>query len=91
MGTANPEAILRRFTRNNCKHPTYQALAELGKAVKTIFLCNYLVSEPFRIEINEVSINNQNLPPFNIQKFPVKIIKELYLICLIELIEDLQC
>lgn len=53
LGTAKPEAILRRFTRNNCKHPTYQALAELGKAVKTVFLCNYLVSEPLRIEINE--------------------------------------
>ncbi len=53
LGTAEPEAILRRFTRNNRKHPTYQALAELGKAVKTIFLCQYLASEPLRIEINE--------------------------------------
>ncbi len=53
LGTAEPEAILRRFTRNNRTHPTYQALAELGKAVKTIFLCNYLASEPLRIEINE--------------------------------------
>jgi TnpA family transposase len=38
LGTAEPESILRRFTRNNLKHPTYQALAELGKAVKTVFL-----------------------------------------------------
>jgi len=53
LGTAEPEAILRRFTRNNRKHPTYQALAELGKAVKTIFLCQYLGSEALRIEINE--------------------------------------
>ena len=53
LGTAEPEAILRRFTRNNRKHPTYLALAELGKAVKTIFLCQYLLSEPLRIEINE--------------------------------------
>ena len=53
LGTAEPEAILRRFTRNNRKHPTYQALAELGKAVKTMFLCQYLSSEPLRIEINE--------------------------------------
>ena len=37
VGTAEPEAILRRFTRNNIQHPTYQALAELGRAVKTIF------------------------------------------------------
>jgi hypothetical protein len=38
LGTAETEAILRRFTRNNLQHPTYRALAELGKAVKTIFL-----------------------------------------------------
>jgi TnpA family transposase len=39
LGTAEPEAILRRFTRDSVKHPTYQALAELGKVLKTIFLC----------------------------------------------------
>ena len=53
VGTAEPEAILRRFTRNNIQHPTYQALAELGRAVKTIFLCQYLSSEPLRREIHE--------------------------------------
>jgi TnpA family transposase len=53
LGTAEPEAILRRFTRNNLKHPTYQALSELGKAVKTVFLCRYLASEGLRQEINE--------------------------------------
>ncbi|HEY9608095.1 MAG TPA: Tn3 family transposase, partial [Allocoleopsis sp.] len=37
LGTADPEAILRRFTRANVKHPTYQALGELGKVIKTIF------------------------------------------------------
>jgi TnpA family transposase len=45
LGTADPEAILRRFTRNNATHPTYLALAELGKAIKTIFLCRYLHDE----------------------------------------------
>ena len=53
LGTAEPESILRRFTRDNLKHPTYQALLELGKAVKTIFLCRYLHSEALRCEINE--------------------------------------
>lgn len=38
LGTAETEAILKRFTRNNLKHPTYQALVELGKVIKTIFL-----------------------------------------------------
>jgi TnpA family transposase len=53
LGTAETEAILRRFTRNNIQHPTYKAFAELGKAVKTIFLCRYLHSEELRREINE--------------------------------------
>jgi TnpA family transposase len=51
--TADPEAILQRFTRNNIQHPTYKALAELGKAAKTLFLCRYLASEPLRREIHE--------------------------------------
>lgn len=53
LGTADAEAILRRFTRNNVQHPTYKAFAELGKAVKTIFLCRYLHSEALRREIHE--------------------------------------
>jgi TnpA family transposase len=52
VGTAESEAILRRFTRNNAQHPTYKALIELGKAIKTIFLCRYLHDESLRIEIN---------------------------------------
>lgn len=51
--TADPEAILRRFTRSNVQHPTYRALAELGKAMKTVFLCRYLRDEKLRREINE--------------------------------------
>jgi TnpA family transposase len=53
LGTADAETILRRFTRGNLQHPTYRALAELGKAVKTIFLCRYLHSEALRREIHE--------------------------------------
>jgi len=53
LGTADTEAILRRFTRNNVQHPTYKALAELGKAIKTIFLCRYLHSRDLRREIHE--------------------------------------
>ena len=53
LGTAETETVLRRFTRNNVQHPTYKAFAELGKVVKTIFLCRYLDSEGLRREINE--------------------------------------
>ena len=51
LGTAETESILRRFTRNNVQHPTYKAFAELGKAVKTIFLCRYLHSKELRREM----------------------------------------
>ncbi|MDP8962643.1 MAG: Tn3 family transposase, partial [Cyanobacteriota bacterium] len=53
LGTAETEVILKRFNRSNLIHPTYQALAELGKAVKTIFLCEYLQKEELRQEIHE--------------------------------------
>lgn len=52
-GTAETESILRRFTRTNLQHPTYQALSKLGCAVKTIFLCEYLSSGQTRREIHE--------------------------------------
>lgn len=53
VGSAEPEAILRRFTRENVQHPTYKAQAELGKVIKTIFLCQYLHAEELRREIHE--------------------------------------
>jgi TnpA family transposase len=52
-GTTDAESILRRFTRNNLRHPTYKALSELGKACRTIFLCRYLRLPELRREINE--------------------------------------
>lgn len=52
LGTAETEAVLKRFTRNS-GHPTYRALSELGKVLKTIFLCEYLSSEEVQREIHE--------------------------------------
>jgi TnpA family transposase len=45
LGAAETEAILRRFTRTNVQHPTYKALAELGKAIKWP-LVTRLLGEP---------------------------------------------
>jgi hypothetical protein len=59
LGTAQTEAILRRLTRNNVQHPKYKALAELGRAVKTIFLCRYLHSEAYVFEAAAVA----QIPP----------------------------
>lgn len=53
LGTADAETILRRFTRSNVQHPTYKALCELGKALKTTFICEYLRLESLRREIHE--------------------------------------
>jgi TnpA family transposase len=51
--TAPAEAILKRFNSFNRSHPTYKALAEVGKAEKTIFLCDYLVSRDLQYEVND--------------------------------------
>lgn len=52
-GATEPEVIVRQFGKDNEKNPTYQALIEIGRAVKTIFICRYLQEESLRIEINE--------------------------------------
>ena len=56
MGTATPEVILKRFNSYNVTHPTYKALAELGKVEKTIYLCEYLSSLELRHEV-EAGLN----------------------------------
>ena len=53
LGTAAAADILRRFTRANLQHPTYKALVELGKALRTAFLCRYLHRMELRREIHE--------------------------------------
>jgi len=52
QGTASTEAILRRFTRS-ASHPTYQAMLEVGRAQRTIFVARYLRSRELQREIPE--------------------------------------
>ena len=52
MGLVEADVFVKRFSNDNYKHPVYKALCEIGKASKTIFLCNYLQQESLRIEIN---------------------------------------
>lgn len=53
VGTVEPDVLIKKFSHDNYNHPVYKALMEIGKAVKTIFLCRYLSSKELRIEINE--------------------------------------
>jgi TnpA family transposase len=52
-GTASTESILRRYNSYNVAHPTYKALAELGKVEKAIFLCDYLPTREIQREVHE--------------------------------------
>jgi len=64
LGTAHSEAILRRFTRSNVQHPTYKALTELGKVVKTVFCAGICTSQLFgaRSTRGSTSSNNGTVP-----------------------------
>jgi len=53
LGIIEPSVLVKRFSKDNYNHPIYRALLEIGKANKSIFLCEYLESEELRIEISE--------------------------------------
>jgi TnpA family transposase len=44
---------LRRFTKANAVHPAYQAMAEVGRAQRTIFIARYLRDRDLQREIGE--------------------------------------
>lgn len=53
LGTAEPEVLLKRFMSDNTQSPLYKAILELGRAVRTIYVCRYLSSKELRIEVEE--------------------------------------
>jgi TnpA family transposase len=53
LGIVEPDVMVKRFSNDNYEHPVYKVFTEVGKASKTIFLCNYIQSEELRIEIHE--------------------------------------
>ncbi|MEU5286241.1 Tn3 family transposase [Streptomyces sp. NPDC020755] len=54
MGAAEAEQVLRCFTRGGPRHPAYRAIEELGRAVRTAFICDYLAEAEVQREINDV-------------------------------------
>lgn len=53
MRTVEPDVLMKCLSADNKSNPVYQALMEIGKASKTIFLCRYLSSEALRIDIHD--------------------------------------
>lgn len=50
--SGSTEAIFRRFTKSS-SHPVYQAMLEVGRAQKTIFVARYLRLRELQREIQE--------------------------------------
>jgi TnpA family transposase len=58
LGTAEAEQILRRFNTKGPKHPTLQAIEELGRAIKTAFVADYQADEQLRQEVHSGGVSS---------------------------------
>jgi TnpA family transposase len=53
LGTVDAEQVLARFSGRGRTDATYAAVLELGRAVRTAFVCDYLASVQLRRRIHE--------------------------------------
>lgn len=53
LRTVEPDVLIKRLSADNKDNPLYQALMEIGKVSRTIFLCKYISSEALRMDIHE--------------------------------------
>lgn len=56
--SAATAAILRRFKATNLMHPTYQAMLEVGRAQRTIFIARYLRDRDLQREPSAASASS---------------------------------
>ncbi len=58
LGTAEAEQLLRRFNTKGPKHPTLVAIEEVGRAVRTAFIADYLSDPLLRGPVSIGRISN---------------------------------
>lgn len=63
-GRITPSTILRKLSTYSQKNKLYQAFRELGRAVRTMFLLDYLSDEELRITINAATNKSESFNHF---------------------------